>query len=121
MCTAKGMDESCWFDDPIFDEVKERVDGNMLCGDEWRRCIQVKEKEKNVQVLSVAGVTFRVTELERAVKKGARRVGQEARRHRPPRASAALIQPVASRIVDHEDFSLLGRSVSRCLELDRIV
>ena len=72
--TAKGMDEPCWFDDPIFDDVKEKVDGNMLCGDEWRRCMQVKQEKRNVQVLSVAGVTFKVAELERAVKKGARRV-----------------------------------------------
>ena len=62
-----------WYDDPVFDDVIERIDGKMLCGDEWRRLMHVKET-KNAQVLGVAGVTFRVAELERAVKKGAKRV-----------------------------------------------
>lgn len=52
-----------WFDDPSFDDMVEVVDGTTFKGDDWRRLMRLKEESK-VQVVPVAGITFRQDALE---------------------------------------------------------
>ena len=46
-----------WYNDPVFDDMTEVIDGREFQGDDWRRMMRLKEKA-NVEVVPVAGVTF---------------------------------------------------------------
>ena len=55
-----------WYNDPVFDDMTEVIDGREFQGDDWRRMMRLKEKA-NVEVVPVAGVTFHKDALKTAM------------------------------------------------------
>jgi len=55
-----------WYDDPVFDSMRETIDGYVFEGDDWRRLMGLRERG-NVRIIHVAGVTFRLESLKTAM------------------------------------------------------
>ena len=72
-----------WYDDPIFDDAEEVVDGKRFRGDDWRRLMRVKEANPAAKVLSVAGVTYRRTAIEKMTSTMATLVPEPDNKHDP--------------------------------------
>ena len=53
-----------WYDDPIFDDAHETIDGKNFKGDDWRRLQQVKECGAIQELIAVAGTTFRADAVQ---------------------------------------------------------
>ena len=59
---------SMWYDDPIFDDAHETIDGKNFKGDDWRRLQQVKEHADIKGIVPVAGTTFRADAVQASLK-----------------------------------------------------
>ena len=64
-----------WYDDPCFDDTHEVIDGKVVRGDAWRRAMMLREEAARravkLELVSVAGVTFRENAVRECVNEGA--------------------------------------------------
>ena len=66
LCTVRGAIMTNWYEDPIYDNMVETIDGKTFKGDDWRRLMRLKE-ESTVEVVPVAGISFHQQELKTAM------------------------------------------------------
>jgi hypothetical protein len=81
-----------------FDDVQERVGGKLLSGDAWRRYMRVKESAPNARLIAVAGTTFRVESLERAMGKNASTATLVPEPHNPHDSNAVRVDVAGEHI-----------------------
>jgi hypothetical protein len=79
----RGEKRHMWYDDPIFDDTEEVVDGKRFRGDDWRRLMRVKEANPAAKVISVAGVTYRRAAIEKMTSSTAILVPEPDNKHDP--------------------------------------